>query len=202
MLLLALCTVTSCSSDGWAPPEPIGYAGPARPPRHELVLEGRVGEAPDTLSAREPLRDSEASFSYMETPNLAGRNQGLAEKPMLENAYGPARGTPQAVAAATSEPLYAPQPADMQTEAPSVGEEGIDIDAELGVADAATGDEQLLTPAQAQAQAQAQARLQTQAQTKMRPRTPPPGTHFTIAEENPSQPVVDGIGTDAPMAMR
>ncbi|SMD14528.1 hypothetical protein [Rhizobium sp. RU36D] len=199
VLALALGGAASCSSSGRMPPEPIGYAGPARPPRHEMVREGRVEDPPSNQYAEDLLQvpESSASYGYADT--------GMA--PPIQNAYGaePQSAPLDAIAEASAEPLYTPEASQttVSGDVSDINSEGINIDAELGVAGAAAADP-LLVPPQADGPPPIDGiplkRRQPPQQQVLTP--PPPGSHLTIAEDNPSQVVVDGIGTDAPVVVQ
>lgn len=200
VLALALGGAASCSSSGRMPPEPIGYAGPARPPRHEMVREGRVEDPPSNQYAEDLLTVPESSTSYGYADSSLG-------PPPTQNAYGaePQSAPLDAIAEASSEPLYSPASGQSTTSADvsDINSEGINIDAELGVA-GVPGSDPLVTPPPVDGPPPIDGiplkRRQAPQQQVLTP--PPPGSHLTIAEDNPSQVVVDGIGTDAPVVVQ
>lgn len=215
-LAVALGGVASCSGSGRMPPEPIGYvAAPERPPRHELILEGRVDEPPrDRRYLDEPMplsMDSgtgDPNYSYGDvSSDFAGADPAMRDVPATQNAYGlQQRSAPMgAITEATSDQgLLAPPPVDgyagndaaatavQGAEVSGFSSEGVNMDAGLGVApEAEGGNSQLPLAGDPPKQAGGEQLLSP----------PPPGSHFTIAEDNPSQPVVDGIGTDDPVVL-
>lgn len=214
-LLLAGTALAACSSGGPIPPADIdghtrvgsisqtrrleGRAG-----RNGSVLEGRVGDP--SAYAADPVPESEAldmssgtsNSDYLNTPNLAARDASTAgDQPFPDNATLPMIDSPEALGETGMQEQQAPlQPsretAKRESDLPMIDspealgevagasssgplvipEEGINIDAELGVGGSAA----------------------------VAPGSQPASSSgiMTIAEGETDQPVVDGIGTDAP----
>lgn len=222
-LAVALGGVASCSGSGRMPPEPIGYVAAPRPPRHELILEGRVEDPPVAGQYQDPMplsMDSgtgDPNYGYGDvSSDFAGADPAMRDVPATQNAYGLQRHSAPMGAitdATTDQGLMPPPPpadgfgvastgpgthlgaspasADSAAGMSGLPSEGVNMDAGLGIGAAAPTGEEALPLAGDPAPAGGEQLLSP----------PPPGSHFTIAEDNPSQPVVDGIGTDDPIVL-
>lgn len=205
-VLLATTALVACSSDGPIPPASIDggtRVGSISQDRRVTVrrtgdrLEGRVGGPPASFAADAPeseamaLSNGTGDIDYNETPNLAGTGEGSEttiarqqDLPMIDSpeALGETQATSppqQQMARRTSDlPMIDSPEAPAQAgvagdEAPSgpllIPEGGVDMDAELGVGGAQDS--------------------AVQSQTG----------ELSIAEGATDQPVVDGIGSDAPL---
>lgn len=197
LVFLPAASLVSCIGDGMAPPAEVGAAPPAlssgaRPEGRvaDRELLGPVG-APAAY-APAPASTSRASeaIDYLDTPNLAGVSSQVDEDPLGVNdpRGGMAIAAPDEPMPDSDEQLslreQALQQPMPQTAAYAIPEEGVNIDAELGV-----GGENLLGVGEAAPQAPAS----PVAAQIMVPQGP-----MAIAEGQTSQPVVDGIGTDNP----
>ncbi|WP_416796728.1 hypothetical protein [Ciceribacter azotifigens] len=177
MLVLASGTaLAGCMSDELIPPAEIGdtsdsamLEGPVGAETSGRRLIGRVGrvdreEVEESAYSANPVRNNGAqAIDYLDTPNLAGTNSGQAAA--MPVASAPLDDAPDQASAGNGGDAYA------------VPEEGINIDAGLGVAggDAAAAEETA---------------------------EPVPTGPMTIVESNTEQPVVDGIGTDNPVIVQ
>lgn len=174
-LAAALGGVAACTGSGRTPPEPIGYvAGPPRPPRHELVLEGRVDDPPVLDAAMDQAPDAYGYASDGGTMVSRGQETGLMAPPPAGGAVEMPEGGSDAGTA---------------MQATIIPEGGVNMDAALGVA-----------PAPAPANGR-RLPLKGNGDPAAEPAPLPPGSRLTIAEDNPEQPVVDGIGTDDPVML-
>lgn len=180
LVLASGTTLAGCSADRLVPPAEIGSISP------DVVLEGPVGSKRagrellgrvdrTTAYARDPVRQSGAvqAIDYLDTPNLAGMDSAVpSADPSLDgNAENGAQEFDGGEAALSTD---AGQP---ETSAEYViPSEGINIDEGLGVGNEG---QTLAAPAPASAAS----------------------GPITIPEDNTSQPVVDGIGTDNPVPL-
>ncbi len=192
MLVLASGTaLAGCMSDELIPPAEIGdtsdsamLEGPVGTEISGRRLIGRVGRVDredaeeSAYSAASAGNGGAQAIDYLDTPNLAGTNSGQAATMPVASAPldDAGEGTTDA---ASGDGLVAPEQASSGNtgDAYAVPEEGINIDAGLGVAggDAAAAEETA---------------------------EPVPTGPMTIVESNTEQPVVDGIGTDNPVIVQ
>lgn len=192
------------------------------------VLEGRVETRPagdgsrNGTPQRRPVEalalaeegGAATPVNYLDMPNLVGVGAGPGRRALPAGTATAYRAAPadSGPAAADSNPPYQPErrfaaaaAAEAETGAGRdtakgkggryyIPPEGIDIDAALGVGAPAAAP---AGPISAQEAMDGPAATPIQAQGQ-------PGKHgsrLKIAEQNPSQTVVDGIGTDAPVAL-
>ncbi|MDI6835885.1 MAG: hypothetical protein QMD99_09255 [Rhizobiaceae bacterium] len=187
MLVLASGTaLTGCMSDELIPPAEIGDTsdstmidGPVGTEVSGRRLIGKVGRADredveeSAYSAGAAHNGGAQAIDYLNTPNLAGTTGAQASMPVASAPLDDAADT--TADAAGGEGLAAPEQASAGAYA--IPEDGINIDAGLGVAggDAAAVEETV---------------------------EPVPTGPMTIAEGNTDQPVIDGIGTDNPVLVQ
>lgn len=192
MLVLASGTaLAGCMSDELIPPAEIGdtsdsamLEGPVGAETSGRRLIGRVGrvdreEVAESAYSAAPVRNNGAqAIDYLDTPNLAGTNSGQAATMPVASAPLDDAGEGTTDAAGGDGLVAADQAsAGNAGDAYAVPEEGINIDAGLGVTggDAAAAEETA---------------------------EPVPTGPMTIAEGNTDQPVIDGIGTDNPVLVQ
>ncbi|MFA7415029.1 MAG: hypothetical protein WC048_11130 [Rhizobium sp.] len=180
LVLASGTTLAGCSADRLVPPAEIGsissdlvLEGPVGSKRAGRELLGRVDRT--TAYARDPVQQNGAmqAIDYLDTPNLAGVDSSApSADPSLDgNAED---GTQEFDGGETALSTETGQPeASTEYVIPS---EGINIDEGLGVA---SEGQTLAAPAPTNA-------------------TSGP---ITIPEDNTSQPVVDGVGTDNPVPL-
>ncbi|MCO6178483.1 hypothetical protein [Ciceribacter sp. RN22] len=187
MLVLASGTaLAGCMSDELIPPAEIGDTSDS------VMLEGAVGaetsgrrligrvgrvdreDVAESAYSAAPARNGGAqAIDYLDTPNLAGTNSGQAAAVPVASA--PLDDAGDGVTdAAGRDGLAAPEQASAGAYA--IPEEGINIDAGLGVAGGEVAAEETAEPV--------------------------PTGPMTIAEGNTDQPVIDGIGTDNPVLLQ
>lgn len=186
MLVLASGTaLTGCMSDELIPPAEIGdtsdsvmIEGAVGADVSGRRLIGRVGRvdredvAESAYSAGPAHNGGTQAIDYLDTPNLAGTSGGQASMPV---ASAPLDDAADAAADASGgDGLAAPEQASAGAYA--IPEDGINIDAGLGVAGGAGVAEEAPEPM--------------------------PTGPMTIAEGNTDQPVIDGIGTDNPVLVQ
>lgn len=190
MLVLASGTaLTGCMSDELIPPAEIGdtsdsvmIEGPVGADVSGRRLIGRVGRvdredvAESAYSAGPSHNGGTQAIDYLNTPNLAGTSGGQASMPV---ASAPLDDAADATDASGGDGLAAPEQASAGAYA--IPEDGINIDAGLGVAGGAAVAEEAPEPM---------------------PTGPMPTGPMTIAEGNTDQPVIDGIGTDNPVLVQ
>ncbi|PZU87672.1 MAG: hypothetical protein DI528_06465 [Shinella sp.] len=199
LILVPAAAIASCTGDRVMPPEDIAANTP-RSSRHYVQREGRLeGRVEDIDAGREllgpvgssvayapePARGNGASaaINYLDTPNLAGVQNSSAEtkEPMAKGGVllSPEDTTEQALAGSAGD----------TGSAYDIPEEGINIDAGLGVAGAPVlGEPQGLS--------QPVPSGQPVAAQILVPQGP-----MAIAEGSTAQPVVDGIGTENPITL-
>lgn len=197
MLVLASGTaLAGCMSDELIPPAEIGdtsdsamLEGPVGTETSGRRLIGRVGrvdreDAEESAYSAAPAGNGGAqAIDYLDTPNLAGTTSGQAATMPVASAPLDDAGEGTMNAAGGDDSLAMADPGAEQTAAASSGgayavpEEGINIDAGLGV----TGSETVAAEEAAE---------------------PVPTGPMTIVESNTEQPVVDGIGTDNPVVVQ
>ncbi|NGO63874.1 hypothetical protein G6N76_09320 [Rhizobium daejeonense] len=199
LILVPAAAFASCTGDRVMAPEDLAADTP-RSSRHYVArqgqLEGRVediGEGRELLGpvgspvayAPETARGNGASaaIDYLDTPNLAG-----VENSSTETAEPTAKGGVLLSPEDTTEQAIA-SPADNAGSAYDIPEEGINIDAGLGVA----GARELGEP---QGLSQPMPAGQPVAAQILVPEGP-----MAIAEGSTAQPVVDGIGTENPVTL-
>lgn len=178
MPVLLSVALTTCSTDGLVPPESVdsgtrvGSVAPVMQPRAPVRMAPIESQNPYP-QASEPVRNTQQSVDYLDTPNLAGTghrgSSGTQSQPSVQAAAPVQQGQRRRLPMIDSDEamgITANQAANGQ--AMSVPPEGVNMDAELGT-----------EPVTGLAQEEAQ----------------------TIAEGNSAEPVVDGVGTDTPTQM-
>ena len=203
LVILPAATLVSCIGDGVAPRAevgraPAGFSSRAEPEGRvaDRQLLGPVGALSTQASAPVSRGRAAEGIDYLDTPNLAGLDNGADEDPLGVNDPRGASlvaeadpGVPVTVsgqqALLREQALGQPMPQGGVYDIPA---EGVNIDAELGV-----GGENILGVGEAAPQAP---RVPVAAQI-MVPQGP-----MAIAEGQTSQPVVDGIGTDNPVPLQ
>ena len=192
LILVPAAAIASCTGDRVMPPEDLAANTP-RSSRHYDRLEGRVEDidagrellgpvGSPVAYAPEPTRGNGASaaINYLDTPNLAGVENGPIEVAEPTTANGGVLLSPED----TTEEAFA-SPTDSTGGAYEIPAEGINIDAGLGVAATSDlGQQEDLAPSQPVA-----------AQILV------PQGPMAIAEGSTAQPVVDGIGTENPVTL-
>lgn len=187
MLVLASGTaLAGCMSDELIPPAEIGdtsdsvmLEGAVGAETSGRRLIGRVGRvdredvAESAYSAAGARNGGAQAIDYLDTPNLAGTNSGQAAAVPVASAPLDDAGD-GTTDAAGGDGLAAPGQASAGAYA--IPEEGINIDAGLGVAGGEVAAEEMAEPV--------------------------PTGPMTIAEGNTDQPVIDGIGTDNPVLVQ
>ncbi len=180
LVLLPAAAIASCTGDRVMPPQDIA-ANPTRSATSDRQLEGRVedvdagrqllGPAGSPVAyAAEPVRGNQgsAAIDYLDTPNLAGLDSGAAAETEMTSSEGMALPPAEPGTEALSSPAGG---------AYDIPAEGINIDAELGVAPSAEPREPVA------------------------PQILVPQGPMAIAEGTTAQPVVDGIGTENPVIL-
>lgn len=199
LVIVPAALLVSCIGDVMGPPVKIGAAPPSllSPPR----LEGRVADdellgpvgAPvaSTAGSSRTYRGS-AAADYLDTPNLAGVSRKAddplgVEDPRSSTGFAGSN----APAATVDQQSVMLEPSGQQpmpqTDAYAIPDEGVNIDAELGV-----GGEDVLGVGDAATPAP---RAPVAAQIIV------PQGAMAIAEGQTSHTVVDGIGTDNPTTL-
>ncbi len=187
MLVLASGTaLAGCMSDELIPPAEIGdtsdsvmLEGPVGAETSGRRLIGRVGRvdredvAESAYSAAGARNGGAQAIDYLDTPNLAGTDSGQAATVPVASAPLDNAGDGMTDAAG-GDGLAAPE--QSSAGAYAIPEEGINIDAGLGVAGGEAAAEETAEPV--------------------------PTGPMTIAEGNTDQPVIDGIGTDNPVLVQ
>ncbi|ATN34463.1 hypothetical protein ACO34A_11685 [Rhizobium sp. ACO-34A] len=203
LILMPAAAIASCTGDRVMPPEDLAANTP-RSSRHYVQREGQLeGRVEDIDAGRvllgpvgspvayapEPARGNGASaaINYLDTPNLAGVENSSVETP-AETKEPMTKGGVLLSPEDTTEQALA-GPAGDTGSAYDIPEEGINIDAGLGVAGAPVlGEPQDLS--------QPMPSGQPVAAQILVPQGP-----MAIAEGSTAQPVVDGIGTENPVTL-